>query len=121
MQDFPGERVLMRIHVGEADEYEGWPLYKSILRLLRERAYAGTTVFRGAMSFGASSVVHTDTIEVMSLDLPVVIECVETEENIRKILPDLDRMIGGGLITNHARAGRGESLQAARVRDVMSA
>lgn len=99
MQDFAGERVLMRIHVGEADKFDGRPLYKAVLELLRARSYAGTTVFRGAMSFGASSVVHTDTIEVMSLDLPVIIECVETEENIRKILPDLDRMIGGGLIT----------------------
>ncbi len=89
----------MRIHVGEADDYRGVLLYKAILELLRERGYAGATVFRGAMSFGASSVLHTDSIEVMALDLPIVIECVETEEKIEKILPELDAMIGGGLIT----------------------
>ena len=99
LQDFAGERVLMRVHVGEADEYEGRLLYKAILDLFRRSAFAGATVFRGSMSFGASSVVHTDAIEVMSLDLPVIIECVETEDNVRKILPTLDRMIGGGLIT----------------------
>lgn len=99
MQDFAGERVLMRVHVGEADQFEGALVYKSIVDLLRRRAYAGTTVFRGAMSFGSSSVVHTDTVEVLALDLPVVVECVETEEKIREILPELDRMIGGGLIT----------------------
>jgi PII-like signaling protein len=51
------------------------------------------------MSFGAGSVIHTDRVEVMSIDLPVVIECVDSEGKIREILPDLDRMIGGGLIT----------------------
>jgi PII-like signaling protein len=99
LQEFAGERVLMRIHIGEADRYKGHLLYKAILKLLREQSFAGATVFRGAMSLGASSIVHTDTVEVMALDLPVVIECVETEENIRRILPELDEMIGGGLIT----------------------
>ena len=99
MQSFSGERVLMRIHVGEADRYEGDLVYRRIVSLLRTRHFAGATAFRGAMSFGASSVVHTDSVEVMSLDLPVVIECVETGEKIREILPELDQMIGGGLIT----------------------
>lgn len=99
MQGLAGERVLMRIHVGEADRFDGDLLYRRIIDLLRERHHAGATAFRGAMSFGAGSVVHTDRVEVMSLDLPVVIECVDTEDKIREILPDLHRMIEGGLIT----------------------
>lgn len=99
MQELTGERVLMRIHISEGDRYEGDALSERILSLIRERHYAGTTVFRGAMSFGAHSKMVSDRVEVLALDLPLVIECVETEENIRKILPDLDRMIGGGLIT----------------------
>jgi PII-like signaling protein len=51
------------------------------------------------MGFGASSRLHTDRIEVLSLDLPIIIECVDTEEKIAAILPELDEMIGGGLIT----------------------
>lgn len=89
----------MRIHFSEKDKYEGRPLSEQLLSLLRERQFAGATMFRGAMSFGANSTLHTDRIEVMSLDLPLVMECVETEDHIRQILPDLDRMIGGGLIT----------------------
>jgi hypothetical protein len=89
----------MRIHLSENDKYEGKSLSETIVALLRERRFAGGTVFRGAMSFGTNSTLHTDRIEVMSLDLPLVVECVETEDNIRAILPDLDRMIGGGLIT----------------------
>ena len=94
-----GERTLMRIHIGERDKYKGKPLYQAIVELLRARHYAGATVFRAIMGFGANARLHTDRIEVLSLDLPIVIECVETEEQIQAILPELDQMIGGGLIT----------------------
>ena len=99
MHGFTGERVLMRIHIGERDKHHGTPLYKAIVELLRARQYAGATVLRGMMGFGASSTMHSDRIEVLSFDLPVVVECVETEERIMAILPELDEMIQGGLIT----------------------
>lgn len=99
MHGFKGERVLMRIHIGERDKFEGKPLYQQIVELLRRRKYAGATAFRGIMAFGASSKLHTDRFLELSSDLPIVIECVETDERIRAILPELDRMIGGGLIT----------------------
>jgi uncharacterized protein len=99
MHGFKGERTLMRIHIGESDKFGGKPLYKAIVELLRERHYAGATVFRAMTGFGASARVRTDRIEVLSLDLPIVIEVVETEEKIQAILPELDEMIGGGLIT----------------------
>ena len=89
----------MRVHIGERDKYKGKPLYRAIVELLRERHYAGATVLRGIMGFGATAKLRTDRIEVLSLDLPIVIECVETEEKIQSILPELDAMIGGGLIT----------------------
>lgn len=94
-----GERTLMRIHVGERDKHEGKSLHQAIVELLRQRHYAGATVFRGIMGFGATAKLRTDRFEVLSLDLPIVIECVETEEKIQAILPELDAMIGGGLIT----------------------
>jgi hypothetical protein len=96
---FTGERTLMRIHIGERDKHQGKPLYQAIVELLRRRHYAGATVLRAIMGFGATAKVRTDRIEVLSLDLPIIIECVETEENIQAILPELDAMIGGGLIT----------------------
>jgi PII-like signaling protein len=99
MHGFEGERTLMRIHIGERDKYGGTPLYEAIVELLRRRHYAGATVFRAIMGFGASSHLRTDRIEVLSLDLPIVVECVDTEERIEEILPELDAMIGGGLIT----------------------
>lgn len=99
MHGFKGERTLMRIHIGERDKYQGKPLYQAIVELLRNRHYAGATVYRAIMGFGASSKIRTDRIEVLSLDLPVVVECVETEEKVAEILPELDAMLGGGLIT----------------------
>jgi PII-like signaling protein len=99
MHGFKGERVLMRIHIGERDKFDGKPLYQQIIELLRKKKYAGATAFRGIMAFGASAQVHTDRFLELSTDLPIVVECVETEERIKAILPELDQMIGGGLIT----------------------
>jgi uncharacterized protein len=99
MHGLIGERVLMRIHIGERDKHQGKPLYEAIVHLLRERHLAGATVFRGIMGFGASAGVHTEKVLRLSLDLPLVIECVDTEEKIQAVLPMLDEMIGGGLIT----------------------
>ncbi len=94
-----GERTLMRIFIGESDKYQGKPLYAALLERLRSKGLAGATVLRGVAGFGASSVVHTDKVLRLSLDLPLIIEVVETEEAIQAILPDLNEMIGGGLIT----------------------
>ncbi|MFN2637206.1 MAG: DUF190 domain-containing protein [Gemmatimonadaceae bacterium] len=99
MHGFKGERVLMRVHIGERDKHNGKALYEEIVELLRKRKYAGATVFRGIMGFGATSRVHREHIFGLSLDLPIIIECVETEERIRAILPELDKMIAGGMIT----------------------
>lgn len=101
---FEGERTLMRIFLGDSDRckegpYKGRPLHEAILRLLRERGFAGATVVRGAAGFGASARLHTDKILRLSQDLPIIVEVVEQEETIRTIVPELDRMMGGGLIT----------------------
>src|SRR5438045_9438927 len=99
MHGFKGERVLMRIHIGERDKFDGEPLYWAIVQLLRKRHYAGSTVTRGIMGFGASSRIHASRLLDLSLDLPIVVECVETQEKIDEILPALDEMVGGGRIT----------------------
>ena len=99
MHGLVGERVLMRIHLGERDKWKGRPLYEAIVTLLRERQYAGATVFRGIMGFGPTARLHTDKVLRLSIDLPLVVECVDTEERIDAILPELDEMLDGGLIT----------------------
>lgn len=99
MEKLTGERVLMRIHIGERDRFEGKPLYEAIVHLFRTRHLAGATVTRAIMGFGATARLHTDKVLALSVDLPIVVECVDTEEKIEGILPELDRMLGGGLVT----------------------
>ena len=96
---FKGERTPMRIMIGESDKYQGKPLYEALVELLRSRGLAGATVLRGISGFGSTSHVKSDKVLRLSFDLPIIIEVVETEEAIQSVLPDLDHMIGGGLIT----------------------
>jgi len=98
-EQFRGERTLMRVFIGESDKHHGKPLYEALLERFRAKGLAGATVLRGIAGFGASSKVHTDKVLRLSLDLPIIIEVVETEEMVQAILPDLSEMIGGGLIT----------------------
>jgi len=95
----PREAVLLRIFIGESDRWEHRPLYEAIVLKARELHLAGATVLRGPMGFGKSSRLHTAKILRLSMDLPLVIEIVDSEEKINAFLPVLDTMIGGGLVT----------------------
>jgi hypothetical protein len=98
-QRFEGERTLMRIHIGESDKWEGKPLYQAIIELFRREGFSGVTVLRGVGGYGSKSRYHTEKILRLSQDLPIVVEVVEDTERIESILPRLDEMIGGGLVT----------------------
>ncbi len=95
----PQDAVLLRIFIGESDRWQHQPLYEAIVLKARERQLAGATVLRGPMGFGAASRIHSAKILRLSMDLPVVIEIVESEEKINAFLPELEGMIGGGLVT----------------------
>src|SRR6266550_9286785 len=95
----PEDAVLLRIFIGESDRYQHRPLYEAIVLKARELELAGATVLRGPMGFGKSSHLHTAKILRLSMDLPLVIEIVDSEEKIREFLPSLDEMITGGLVT----------------------
>ncbi len=97
--NLPPESVLLRIFIGESDRHGGHPLHEAIVMKAREQHLAGATVLRGAMGFGASSRLHTSKILRLSVDLPVLIEIVDSEDKINGFLPALDGMIGGGLVT----------------------
>jgi hypothetical protein len=94
-----GEGKLLRIFIGESDQYHGKPLYRAIVEFVRKEGLAGATAIRGIEGFGADSRLHTSRILRLSEDLPIVIEIVDTEENIDRILPSLDEMVGEGMLT----------------------
>src|SRR5881394_3955598 len=95
----PHDAVLLRIFIGESDRWRHQPLYEAIVLKAREMHLAGATVLRGPMGFGKSSRLHTAKILRLSMDLPLVIEIVDSEEKINSFLPALDDMVGGGLVT----------------------
>jgi PII-like signaling protein len=98
-RDLPEECSLLRIFLGEADEYLHRPLYRAIVLRARELHLAGATVLRGPMGFGRSSHLHNANILRLSLDLPVVVEIVDETPKITAFLPELQKMMRGGLIT----------------------
>jgi len=95
----PDEGVLLRIFIGESDMHDGRPLYEGIVEKARALGLAGATVLRGIMGFGAASRVHTAKLLRLSEDLPVVVEIVDTRENIDKLFPFLDETVTEGLVT----------------------
>lgn len=99
MRRLEGEQFLMRIFIGESDKIDGKPLYQVLVEKMREERMSGATVLRGILGFGARSVIHTTNILRLSSDLPIIIETVDTEENINRVLPHIESIIGDGLIT----------------------
>ena len=95
----PTDAMLLRIFIGESDRWEHKPLYEAIVLKAREAHLAGATVLRGPMGFGKASRLHTAKILRLSMDLPLVIEIVDSEEKMNTFLPALEKMMGGGLVT----------------------
>jgi uncharacterized protein len=98
-RDLPEACSLLRIFVGEGDEYRHQPLYRAIVLRARELHLAGATVLRGPMGYGRSSHLHNAHILRLSLDLPIIIEIVDQTAKIEAFLPELEQMMQGGLIT----------------------
>jgi uncharacterized protein len=94
------EAVRLRIYVGENDRWGSLPLYEAIVLKARELGLAGATVTRGLMGYGASSRLHTAKILRLSTDLPVVVEVIDSEDWIGRLLESLEGAVGeSGLIT----------------------
>ena len=93
------ELILMRIFIGESDRYENKPLYEALVECLRAEGIAGATVIKGAMGYGTASVVHSDRLLRLSSDLPLIVETVDSEDKINAVLPKIEGMFQGGLIT----------------------
>ena len=99
MSKLVGEKVLMRIFIGERDHCGHRPLYEVLVELLRKEGFAGATVLRGVSGFGAHSVYHTQKLLDISADLPLVVEVVDSQEKIDAIMPRIDELMDGGMIT----------------------
>jgi hypothetical protein len=99
MRVLDGEQVLVRVFIGESDKWHQRPLHLALLERLRAEGFAGATVFRGVAGFGARSVLHTTQILRLSEDLPMVVEVVDSEDRVERLVPILDEMVAEGLVT----------------------
>lgn len=97
--EIPQDATILRIFIGESDRWHHQPLFEAIVLKAREMHLAGATVLRGPMGFGKSSRLHTAKILRLSMDLPIIIEIVDSEEKIQEFLSVLDGMMGGGMVT----------------------
>ena len=95
----PADGKLLRIFIGEADKWNGRPLYEEIVLLAKKNSMAGATVIKGVMGFGCKSHLHTANLLRLSEDLPIIVEIVDSQENIDRFIPQLDVMVKEGLIT----------------------
>jgi hypothetical protein len=100
MRVLDGDQFLVRIFLGESDQFHHMPLARALLERLRREGFAGATILHGVAGFGASSVIHTASLVELSSDLPVLIEVIEDETHVERLLPILDEMVtGGALVT----------------------
>jgi hypothetical protein len=112
-----GDQKLLRIFIGEQDKWEGAPLYEAIVNEARTLGMAGATVIKGFLGYGCKAHIHTAKLLELSYDLPLIIEIVDTDENVKKLLPKLDAMVKEGLVTMEkvhvviyrAESGKGRS------------
>ena len=96
----PQEGTLLRIFIGEADKYQGKPLYEWIVLKAREHELAGATVLRGMMGYGAQTrQIHTFRFDTLSEDMPVIIEIVDTSDKLNTFLELIEPHIKAGLVT----------------------
>lgn len=99
MRLLDGEGILVRVFIGESDQWHHRPLALSIVERLRREGYSGATVLRGSAGFGARSILHTTQILRLSEDLPVVVEIVDSPDKAEPLLALLDEMVPEGLVT----------------------
>ena len=95
----PAEGKLLRIFIGEADKFNGKPLYEEVILLAKKNGLAGATAIKGFMGFGCKSHMHTANLLRLSEDLPIIVEIVDSQEKINQFIPQLDMMVKEGLIT----------------------
>jgi hypothetical protein len=99
MRSLIGEQALVRIYIGEAERWRNQQLSTALVERLRREGFAGATVTHGLAGFGAKSLRQSTAVLRLSDDLPIIVEVVDTREQVERLRPFLDEMIGDGLVT----------------------
>jgi PII-like signaling protein len=92
------EAQLLRIYFGESDKWQGKPLHEAILAKCLELGMENAVVYRGIEGYGSSTRIHRASLWKLSRDAPMMLSVIDTEDQIAKLIPHLDTMVGEGLI-----------------------
>lgn len=102
MENNPNAKLL-RIFIGESDKIGNVPLYEALVFQAKKQGLSGATVTKGVMGFGANSKISTAKLFTISQDLPMIVEIIDVEDNIRDFVKIVEQMFedakSGGLIT----------------------
>ena len=98
-EQLDGRGIRVRAYFGEHDKHHGKPLWSALPGRLRREGAAGATVMRGVAGYGAHSKIHAASIVDLSADLPLVLEWIDGEERVERLLPAVEEMLQGGLLT----------------------
>jgi PII-like signaling protein len=93
-----GKAKLMRIYVGESDQWQGKPLHDALVSAMRANDLAGVTVYRGILGYGAHRRMHKDRAFHLSHDASIMLSVIDTEEKLQGFLPIVDKMVQEGLV-----------------------
>jgi len=100
-----GKAQVLRIYLGSIDKHEHKPMYEYIIMEARNFGILGATVFRGVLSYGASSTIHSAKIFELSPDLPIIIEMIDKKEKIEAFIEEMSELFDddkfGGLVTTY--------------------
>jgi PII-like signaling protein len=95
MQTYQSAKLL-RLHFTERDRYQGKPLHEAVIQKCRELKIAGATVFRGLEGYGDTAEIHRS--HLVRHDLPIIVQIVDSAENIQRLVPVVEEMMDKGLI-----------------------
>ncbi|MCM0080013.1 DUF190 domain-containing protein [Geomonas sp. Red32] len=96
------ELTLIRVFIGEGDRLRHIPLYEALVEMLRKEGFAGATVLRGIAGFGPRGGIHSERLLRLSSDLPVVVEVIDEPAKCEAVIPKIEEMLDGGLITTES-------------------
>ena len=96
-----GKAQVLTIYIGESDQWQGVPLYVAIVQYLRQQGSAGATVIRAIEGYGAGARLHEGGGLHWSSDAPILIQVVDSPERLGRLVPHVQEMLTGGLMTLH--------------------
>ena len=99
MKRYLGKRKILRIYINNTDKFENTPLWQEIIKRAKEYGLNGATVFKAVAGMGAHTTIHSFNVWSLSQELPVVIEIIDKEENIRNFIEEINDIIDEGLVT----------------------